>query len=182
MLFTTPTQFAVLALCLIAGWIFGLATHPGGRKAKERLREVEAEHATYRKDAETRVRDAEARATLAESERDRLAKTAPVTAPSAAVPAAAAAAAPSGGGLRGFFGWGRDNLARIRGIDTGLEQRLNGEGLKTYHQVETMSAEDEAELERRMGLSAGTIASEHWREQAAMLREGHDDEHGRRYA
>ena len=42
MLFTSPTQFAVLALCLVAGWIFGLASHPGGKKAKLRLREVEA--------------------------------------------------------------------------------------------------------------------------------------------
>ena len=29
MLFETPTQFAVLALALIAGWFFGLASHPG---------------------------------------------------------------------------------------------------------------------------------------------------------
>lgn len=73
MLFTTPTQFAVLALCLIAGWIFGLATHPGGRKAKARLREVEAEHAAYRKDAEARI-------AAAEADRDRVARASPVTA------------------------------------------------------------------------------------------------------
>ena len=60
MIFQTPTQFAILALCLIAGWIFGLASHPGGRKAKARLREIEAEHAAYRKDAEARVAAAEA--------------------------------------------------------------------------------------------------------------------------
>lgn len=73
MLFTTPTQFAVLALCLVAGWLFGLASHPGGRKAKARLREVETEHAAYRQDAEARIRAAEA-------DRDRLARAAPVTA------------------------------------------------------------------------------------------------------
>ena len=73
MLFTTPTQFAVLALCLIAGWIFGLATAPGGRRAKDRLREVEAEHAAYRKDAEARIKAAEA-------DRDRVARASPVTA------------------------------------------------------------------------------------------------------
>lgn len=175
MLFTTTTQFAVLALCLVAGWIFGLASHPGGRKAKERLREVEAEHAVYRKDAEARIKAAEA-------DRDRLARAAPVTAATVGTPAATAAAAPAGGGIRGFFGWGRDNLARIRGIDSDLERRLNAEGLKTYHQVETMSAEDETELERRMGLSAGTIANEHWRDQAAMLRDGREDEHDTRFA
>ncbi|WP_326525879.1 hypothetical protein [Sphingomonas sp.] len=73
MLFTTPTQFAVLALCLIAGWIFGLASAPGGRRAKTKLREVEAEYAAYRKDAEARIKAADA-------ERDRIARAAPVTA------------------------------------------------------------------------------------------------------
>ena len=73
MLFTTPTQYAVLALCLIAGWLFGLATHPGGRRSKARLREVEAEHAAYRREAEARI-------VTAEAERDRIARAAPVTA------------------------------------------------------------------------------------------------------
>lgn len=73
MLFTTPTQFAVLALCLFAGWIFGLASHPGSRRVKDKLRETEAAHAEYRKDAEARIKAAEA-------DRDRLAKAAPVTA------------------------------------------------------------------------------------------------------
>ena len=41
-LFSTPTQFAALALIFVAGWLFGLASHPGGKKAKARLREVEA--------------------------------------------------------------------------------------------------------------------------------------------
>lgn len=71
MLFSTPTQFAVLALCLIAGWLFGLASHSGGRRAKARLREVEAEHAAYRRDAEARIR-------AAETDRDRLSRAAPV--------------------------------------------------------------------------------------------------------
>ena len=172
MLFTTSTQFAVLALCLLAGWVFGLASHPGGRKWKERLRTAEAEHAAYRKDAEARI-------TAAEAERARLAKAAPVTAQMTAAPVAPAAAAT---GTKGFFGWGRDNLARIRGIDDTLEKRLNDEGIKTYHQVETMSADDERELEARLGLGAGAIAQQHWREQATMLREGADDVHGQRFA
>lgn len=79
MLFSTPTQFAVLALCLIAGWIFGLATAPGGRRNRERLREVEAEHAIYRKDAEARIRAAEA-------DRDRLVRASPVAAQMVARP------------------------------------------------------------------------------------------------
>ncbi|URW75978.1 hypothetical protein M9980_01745 [Sphingomonas donggukensis] len=178
MLFTTTSQFAVLALCLVAGWIFGLASHPGGKKAKARLREVQAEHDIYRKDAETRVRDAQARAKAAETERDRLAKAAPVA---TAAPVAAAAATPAGGGVRGLFGGERDTLSRIRGIDADLEARLHAEGFRTYGQVESMSVSDEHELERRLGLSAGRIAQEQWREQAAMLASGAADEHARRY-
>lgn len=87
MLFTTPTQFAVLAVCLLAGWLFGLASAPGGRKWKDRLRETELAHATYRKDADQRVRDAEARAKTAEAERDRLARAVPVTSQPVATPA-----------------------------------------------------------------------------------------------
>ncbi len=79
MIFTTPTQFAALVLCLLAGWVFGLASHPGGRKAKERLRALEAEHAAYRKDAEARV-------AAAEAERERLARAAPVTASTIGAP------------------------------------------------------------------------------------------------
>lgn len=73
MIFQTPTQFAILALCLIAGWIFGLASAPGGKRAKARLREVEAEYAAYRHDADTRLKAAEA-------DRDRVVRAAPVTA------------------------------------------------------------------------------------------------------
>jgi len=175
MLFTTPTQFAVLALCLIAGWLFGLASHPGGRKWKERLHAAEAEHAAYRTDADARIRTIEA-------ERDRLATVGAASHSTAASAVAPAGAAATGGGIKGFFGWGRDNLARIRGIGPDVESRINGEGIKTYHQVETMSPEDETELEKRLALPPSTIADQKWREQAAMLREGREDDHGREYA
>lgn len=70
MIFETPTQFAVLALCLLAGWLFGRAG--GGRRERARLREIEAEHAAYRRDAEARIRAAEA-------DRERIADTPVVT-------------------------------------------------------------------------------------------------------
>ena len=73
MLFTTPTQFAVLALLMLAGFVFGLAAAPGGRRHKERLRTLEADHAVYRRDAEARIKAVEA-------ERDRVVKAAPITA------------------------------------------------------------------------------------------------------
>ena len=78
MLFTTPTQFAVLALCLFAGWLFGLASHPGGKRAKAKLYALQTEHATYKQDAEVRIKKAEERAKAAETDRDRLARVEPV--------------------------------------------------------------------------------------------------------
>jgi len=102
MLFTTPTQFAACALLLIAGWLFGLASHPGGRKWKERYaaerdahaanrKQWEAEHKSLTTTADERIaaaktgldeREAEHKARIAELERenDRLRKAAPVTA------------------------------------------------------------------------------------------------------
>lgn len=67
MLFSTPTQWVVLALCLVAGWLFGLASHPGGGKWKARYLAERDAHASYRKDAD--VRAAEARTRAAEWER-----------------------------------------------------------------------------------------------------------------
>lgn len=80
MIFSTPTQFAVLALCLVAGWLFGLATSSGGAKWRERARTLETAHADYRKDAEARIAELTA-------ERDRLARAAPVTAQMVGSPA-----------------------------------------------------------------------------------------------
>lgn len=179
MLFQTPAQFIALALVLVAGWLFGLATAPGGRRAKERLRDAEAAHTANRVELERRVAAAEARAIEAERERDRLAKAAPVTAATAAPVAASAATSARPMGDRAPTG--RDALSRIRGIDGALEGALNDEGIHDYRQVEDLSASDEASLERRLGLGAGTIAAQHWREQAAMLREGRIADHQARF-
>ena len=67
MLFSTPTQFAVLALLLIAGWLFGLASHPGGRKWKDRYVAERDAHATMRKDLEARLAEANGRIATLES-------------------------------------------------------------------------------------------------------------------
>jgi predicted flap endonuclease-1-like 5' DNA nuclease len=157
MIFTTPTQLAVLALCLIAGWLFGMASSSGGAKWRDRVRALEAEHAAYRKDAEARI-------AAAEAERDTLAAAGP-----------AATGADTRPAHIGFFGWGRDNLSRITGIDETLERRINAAGFKTYQQIETLSAEDEADLERRLELNTGTILRDNWRAQAATLRASYDE-------
>lgn len=181
MLFSTPTQFAVLALCLVAGWLFGLASHPGGKKWKERYRTQEAEFKTTREGLTTR----DARIKELERERDEaLRHRGTATATTAAVGTAATATAASSSTSRGggFFGWGRDNLSRIHGIDEPTEQALRSEGIKTYAAIEALTPADEAALEDRLGFGRGRIAQQQWREQAAMLREGHDDEHSRRWA
>ncbi len=181
MLFSTPTQFAVLALCLVAGWLFGLASHPGGKKWKERYRAEEAEHKASREGLTTR----DARIKELERERDEaLRHRGTAAATTAAVGTAAAATAASSTTSRGggFFGWGRDNLSRIHGIDEATEQALRAEGIKTYAAIEGLTPADEAALEDRLGFGRGRIAQQQWREQAAMLREGHDEEHSRRWA
>ena len=87
-LFSTPTQFAALALVFVAGWLFGLASHPGGKKWKARYLAERDAHGAAKKDADARATAAEKRAVEAENENARLVKAA------AAAPVAAPAAAP----------------------------------------------------------------------------------------
>jgi predicted flap endonuclease-1-like 5' DNA nuclease len=167
--FTTPTQIVALLLMLIAGWAFGFASSSGGKRWRARYQDEQL----ARSQADTALKDANQRIRELEAERDRLRNAAGVVAP------ATTAAQPA---WRGWFGWGRDNLARIRGVDTVREQQLNELGVKTYSEIENLTGDEEASLEKRLGLPSGTIASQHWREQASLLRAGSDDEHGRRYA
>lgn len=57
MLFTTPTQYIALAVALIAGWLFGLASHPGGKKWKARYIAERDAHAVTTKRATELERD-----------------------------------------------------------------------------------------------------------------------------
>lgn len=103
-LFSTPTQFAVLALMLVAGWFLGLASHPGGKKWRARYAAERDAHAAARKDADARVATVTARNAELERENARLVKATPVAAP----PRAAATARPAypAGTQRGWFDWG----------------------------------------------------------------------------
>ncbi len=177
MLFQTPTQFAVLALVLFAGWLFGLASSSGGKKWKQRYRDEEAAHKAYRAEVAADVKTRDERLREVEAERDRLAQERSTAATTAAATTGAAATG-SGGG---FFGWGGDNLSRIRGIDADLERALGQRGIKTYRAIEGLSEADERALEDDLRLRPGTIDDERWREQAAMLRAGHDDDHRSRW-
>ncbi len=180
MLFQTPTHFAVLALVLLAGWFFGLASSSGGKKWKQRFRDEEAAHKAYRTEVANDLKTRDARLQEVETERDRLLKerSTATTATSAAAATGAAAGTSHGSG---FFGWGRDNLSRIRGIDADLEHALGQRGIKTYRAIEGLSEADERALEDDLRLRPGTIDHERWREQAAMLREGRDDDHSTRW-
>ncbi|WP_137863168.1 MULTISPECIES: hypothetical protein [unclassified Sphingomonas] len=166
--FETATQFAALGLTLVGGWFLGLASRSGGTKWRERYQDEELEHARYRDEAEGRLHALQAELKAARSQ---------VSAPAAPV---AADEAP-GGGWRGWFGWGRDNLARVKGIDEAREKRLNELGIKTYREIEKMAPDDEAALEQRLGVPAGTIAEQGWREQAALLRAGNEREHAEKF-
>jgi len=75
-LFSTPTQFAALALVFVAGWLFGLASHPGGKKWKARYLAERDAHAAVKKDGDVRAAAAEKRAVEAEHENGRLMKAA----------------------------------------------------------------------------------------------------------
>ena len=93
MLFSTPTQWLALAVALIAGWLFGLASHPGGRKWKQRYAEERDVHGRNRKDFDARLAERDVRIKELERENARLANATPVVATSHA-PVVGAAHAP----------------------------------------------------------------------------------------
>lgn len=76
----TVTQWLIVALVFVAGWLLGLASHPGGRKWRDRYTAERDAHAAYRKDADARVVAAETRHRDLERDHARLATPAPVTA------------------------------------------------------------------------------------------------------
>ena len=111
MLFTTTTQFVALALTLVAGWIFGLASHPGGKKWKQRYSTERDAHAGVRKDSDARVAEANRRIAELEKDNARLANAAPVaTAPVATTsrvrPAYARDRVSADGARPGWFDFG----------------------------------------------------------------------------
>ncbi|WP_010542618.1 hypothetical protein [Sphingomonas elodea] len=172
--YTTPLQFIGLALALIAGLLLGLASNRSGRRWRERYEAERDAHQALSEElaaANTRIRDLEAaNSRLERSLADR--RPAPVADP-----------APNkrDSAIRSWFYGGTDVLARIRGIDEHRERQLNQLGIQHFRDIENLPREDELPLEERLGLARGTIVDENWREQAALLRAGHTDEHARRF-
>lgn len=113
MLFTTPTQWIALAITLIAGWLFGLASHPGGRKWKQRYAEERDVHGRTRKDLDARLAEREARIAELERDNERLSRAAPVATDTVTSdhrsigrePMAQSAARPAGTMRARWFNW-----------------------------------------------------------------------------
>jgi hypothetical protein len=109
MLFTTTTQFAALALTLLAGWFLGLASSSGGRRWRERYVAERDAHAVTRRDAETRVAEADRRRAEIERDHARLSTAAPAAPVRAAAPVSSVRPynrTYPNGEKRGWFDWG----------------------------------------------------------------------------
>jgi predicted flap endonuclease-1-like 5' DNA nuclease len=156
----TPNQWAIVALVLILGWLFGLLSRSGGAK----WRRAYNDEIAARKNAEVEL--AAVRERNAELERQ--------VAGHSVVPGTAGAIGAAAAG-------NRDDLALIRGIGRTGETSLNEAGIHRYRQVEALSDGEAATLENRLGLKSGTIAYEEWREQAATLRADGVDAHRTRW-
>ncbi|MET3827448.1 hypothetical protein ABIC16_003141 [Sphingomonas sp. PvP055] len=66
--FTTPQQFVLLAVVLVAGWLIGYASAPGTRKYKRQLQDETARNMVYRQETEGHLRAADER--VAEQNRE----------------------------------------------------------------------------------------------------------------
>lgn len=157
----TTSQWAILFLVLLLGWLLGLISRAGGKKWRQ----------AYEAERDARIEDRREHAAELEAANARIVDLERVR------PAAAAAAAPTAATLD----LRKDDLARIRGIGAAGERRLNDEGIYRYADIAGMSPADEAALERRMGAEDGYIEQEQWRDQAALLAAGDTAEHGRRF-
>ena len=104
----TLTQWAIVALVFVAGWLFGLASHSGGRRWRERYAAEREAHAAARRDADARVAAAETRTRELEQDHARLASAERVTiAPRRPIVTSAARPAYAPGEpRRGWFDWG----------------------------------------------------------------------------
>ncbi len=159
----TTSQWAILFLVLLLGWLLGLLSRSGGAKWR---RAYESERdARVAEQGEHEQALATANARIDELERARPAPVAPV----------APASTPATLDLT------RDDLTRISGISRAGERRLNGAGIHRYRDIAALSPGDEAALEERMGADTGYIEQEQWREQAALLADGRLEEHARRF-
>jgi predicted flap endonuclease-1-like 5' DNA nuclease len=72
-----------------------------------------------------------------------------------------------------------DDLKRIRGIDAGLQSRLNAQNIHRFADIASWSAADVTRMSQSLGV-IGRIEQENWIEQAQILARGSDTEYSRR--
>lgn len=72
MLFTSVTQFAVLGLLLLVGWLFGFASHPGGKRWKNAYEEEAVGRAQDRDELDSQLRAQDRRIAALEQEKAEL--------------------------------------------------------------------------------------------------------------
>jgi len=150
----TLNELALLLIALVIGVIFGLMMSGRG-KYRRAWRDEQLLHRQAIKDRDARIEASEAR--IRELERN-----------AAPVVAAGTTGAVAGTTVADKAAV-RDDLSRINGISQAQEVSLNEAGYQRFEQIATLSAEQEATLEARLGLSPGTIAQEDWRGQAQAL-------------
>ena len=175
--FQTPTQWAALAIALVAGLLLGLALAPRHRKWRERFHNEELAHSSFRTRAETELKERNTRVRALEEENLRLRET--LQKGGAALPAGTAAVAASGSS--GWFGRGGDDLTRIRGIDEARAKQLHKLGFKSFADIEDMRIDQALSAQQELGMGRGAIAAAGWREQAGLLRAGRHEEHAKHY-
>jgi len=164
----TTNQWAILFLVLVLGWLLGLLSRSGGKKWK---RAYEAER-DARADEQAELEAARAR--IAELEDVTPVAARPVVAaPVVEEPVVTEAPVTTTESLD----LTRDDLSRIRGVGAAGQRRLNEEGIYRYADITGLTPAEEAELEQRLGADEGYIEQEQWREQAALLESGQDDQH-----
>jgi predicted flap endonuclease-1-like 5' DNA nuclease len=164
----TTTEWAILFLVLLLGWLLGLISRGAGkwRRLYESERDARAEE---QREHEAALAAANARVAELERPRERVVSETARPATVAATPSPAT------------LDLTRDDLTRIRGITASGERRLNAEGLSRYRDITGLSPADEAALEERLGMDPGYIEQEEWRHQAALLQEGKFEEHRLRF-
>jgi predicted flap endonuclease-1-like 5' DNA nuclease len=164
----TTTEWAILFLVFLLGWLLGLISRSGGkwRRLYESERDARAEE---QREHEAALTAANSRITELERARETSVTTAPR--PVAVTPSASPAT----------LNLTRDDLTLIRGINASGERRLNAEGIARYRDIIGLSAADETALEEQLGMDPGYIEQEEWRHQAALLQEGKIEEHRLRF-
>jgi predicted flap endonuclease-1-like 5' DNA nuclease len=156
----TPNDVALLGITLLIGLFIGLMVSGRG-KYKRLWRDERQAHTVTRRDRDARVAAANDR--IAEQDRQN-------------GPIGAGTAAAIGGAVRG-----RDDLTRIRTISANDEIVLNEAGYHRFRQIATLTTDQQAMLEARLGRQPGLIVRDEWPEQARLLEANHTDEHVRRF-